>query len=311
MTKEIICLGELLIDFICEDTGLDLKGGENFVKRAGGAPANVAATASRLGVKGSFAGCVGNDPFGDFLIESLNHHGVDTTMITKKGNTTMAFVSIMDDGERDFVFVRGADEQYEIKGFEERFSNCKILHLGSATALLGGNLKKAYEESLKLALDNDVFLSFDPNYRGDLWKGREGEFIELAKEYISQVHFVKLSQDELFMIYGENNLDKALDKMYKDYNSLSAITLGSKGTYLATPQKRMLVPSIKINPVDTTGAGDAFVGAFLSQLVEEENLKGITGNFEKLKEKAAKANKVAALVCTKLGAMTALDVISL
>ncbi|SHJ87546.1 fructokinase [Anaerobranca californiensis DSM 14826] len=311
MKGEIICIGELLIDFICEDTGQDLKEGETFVKKAGGAPANVAATASRLGAKASFAGCVGDDPFGDFLIDSIKYHGVDTSMISKQGNTTMAFVSVMDDGERDFVFVRGADEKYQIKGFEERYSNCSILHLGSATALLGGNLKKAYEEALNLALKNNVTVSFDPNFRGDLWKGREDEFINLAKEYINKSHFVKLSEDELYMIYGEKDLDKALNKMYETYNHVAAITLGSKGTYLVTKGQRKIIPSIKITPVDTTGAGDAFVGAFLSLLVKEKDIKGTLENFDNLKEIAAQANKVAALVCTKIGAMTSLDVITL
>lgn len=310
MSKEILCIGELLIDFMCQNVGRGLSKGENFVKKAGGAPANVAAVASRLGSKSSFAGCVGLDPFGDFLIDSVKYHGIDTSMITREGKTTMAFVSIMEDGERDFVFLRGADENFIIEGFEDRIKECSILHLGSATALLGGKLKESYEKAMALGLSNNVLISFDPNYREDLWKGRLEEFIVLSRDYIKKAHFVKLSEEELQIIYKEKDMDKALDKMYLEYKSIVAITLGGKGTYLVTPNERKIIPSVKIVPVDTTGAGDAFVGAFLSNLNKEDSPIDSLRNLDLLEKITAEANKIAALVCTKMGAMSSLDIVN-
>ncbi len=257
----------------------------------------------------SFAGCVGEDPFGDFLIASIEHFGVDTSMIQRKGKTTKAFVSIMDDGERDFVFDRGADAEYELTGFQERYEKCEILHLGSATALLGGKMKNSYEEAINLAKINGGIISFDPNYREDLWKERKEEFVLLSIEYINKSDFVKLSDEELLMIFEKENSEDALDTLFESFKGIAAVTLGSRGTLLASSDKRVLIPSIKINPVDTTGAGDAFVGAFLSGLMIEENSRVALNDFAVLEGITARANKVAAMVCTKMGAMSSLEVI--
>lgn len=309
MKKELICLGEILIDFMCQETGSGLKEGETFLKKAGGAPANVAAVAARLGVPAAFAGCVGVDPFGDFLVESVEHFGVDTSMVTRVGTTTMAFVSIMADGERDFVFARGADALYELEGHEERYRKAGVLHLGSATALLGGKTGAAYEQALALAKEEGVFVSFDPNYRTDLWKGAENTFIQRSRAYAKKARFLKLSDAELTLIYGGDTLEDGLDRLFQEYQGVAAITLGSKGTYLVTPTQREIVPSIPIKPVDTTGAGDAFVGAFLAGLLQEGPPDAVLEDFEKLKALTREANAVAAKVCTRMGAMTSLEVI--
>lgn len=309
MKKELICLGEILIDFMCQETGSGLKEGETFLKKAGGAPANVAAVAARLGVPAAFAGCVGVDPFGDFLVESVEHFGVDTSMVTRVGTTTMAFVSIMADGERDFVFARGADAHYDMQGHKARYRKAGVLHLGSATALLGGKTGEAYEAALALAEEAGVFVSFDPNYRTDLWKGAEDVFIRHARAYAKRAQFLKLSDAELMLIYGGDTLEEGLDRLFQEYQGVAAITLGSKGTYLVTPAHREIVPSIPIKPVDTTGAGDAFVGAFLAGLLQEDSLEAALNDMDRLKALTREANAVAAKVCTRMGAMTSLEVI--
>ncbi|MCZ2969982.1 fructokinase, partial [Acinetobacter baumannii] len=111
--RNVFCIGELLIDFVCRNTNVSLVNGSDFEKKAGGAPANVAAAITKLGGHATFMGQVGNDPFGEFLEQTLQRAQVDTSMLIKDKQTTLAFVSIDQDGERDFTFMRGADGEYQ------------------------------------------------------------------------------------------------------------------------------------------------------------------------------------------------------
>ena len=154
MKNKILCIGELLIDFICSDVNVGLDEGVNFVKKAGGAPANVSVAITKLGGKAYFAGKVGGDPFGVFLKNMLDENNVDTSMLVldKASNTTLAFVSLKSNGERDFVFNRGADELHKLEELDENTVNsCGIIHFGSATALLGGPSKETYLRVMEIA----------------------------------------------------------------------------------------------------------------------------------------------------------------
>ena len=177
--KKVFCVGELLIDFVAEKQGNDLSKAIEFTKKAGGAPANVSCAIAKLGGQSSFVGCVGQDPFGNFLTDILKSNRVDCSLVQRSDTfTTLAFVSLAEDGERDFVFSRGADRelQYDPKVKKEFKGN--MIHFGAATALLGGPLEKAYGHYYFDALTQDIFISFDPNYRGDLWKNREDAFVK-------------------------------------------------------------------------------------------------------------------------------------
>lgn len=129
----VVCVGELLIDFFCTDIDVNLIAGFNFMKQAGGAPANVTAAIAKLGGNAALVGKVGNDPFGTFLIEVMKDLKVDTTMVSRDAHlkTTMAFVSLEANGERDFVFYRGADEQLKLDELNlEKVMSAKVLHFG-------------------------------------------------------------------------------------------------------------------------------------------------------------------------------------
>ncbi|BFU34009.1 hypothetical protein GPC19245_19920 [Enterobacter asburiae] len=145
--QSIVCLGELLIDFVCTDIDQGLVKGENFLKKAGGAPSNVAVAITRLGGNVRLAAQVGNDPFGEFLIETLRQESVDTTLIIRDNAlpTTLAFVGIQHDGERDFVFCRGADRNLSLQSLPADFlSGSRIVHLGAATGLMDGEFYETY-----------------------------------------------------------------------------------------------------------------------------------------------------------------------
>jgi fructokinase len=309
MASKILCIGELLIDFICSDLNIDLTGGINFIKKAGGAPANVTAAISRLGGNAVFAGKVGADPFGIFLKKTLEEAGVETSMLIldSKSSTTLAFVSLKSGGERDFVFNRGADELLHYSELDEdKVFDSRIIHFGSATALLGGPLKETYLRVMEAASNNGVFISFDPNYRVDLWKNRLHEFIDISRQCLKYADFVKVSDEEIKIISGQENIEAGVEVFHELGAKVVAVTLGEEGTLISNGVKTATVESIKITPIDSTGAGDAFVGASLYQIAELENPQSFIKDFEKIKKITAFANKVGAIVCTKLGAIAAL-----
>jgi fructokinase len=309
MSSKILCIGELLIDFICSDINSNLIGGRNFIKKAGGAPANVTAAISKLGGEALFAGKVGDDPFGLFLKKTLEDAKVDTSMLVfdNKVSTTLAFVSLEASGERDFVFNRGADENLSFDELNESsIAGSKIIHFGSATALLGGSLKETYLRAMDLAKKRGVFISFDPNYRGDLWKGRLEQFIEISKKCIRCADLVKVSEEEIRLITEQAHIENGI-KIFHDLGArLVAVTLGKDGTLISNGDKITKVNSIGIKAIDSTGAGDAFVGACLYKIAKLNEPKKLVEDFDKMIEITSFANKVGAIVCTKLGAISAL-----
>lgn len=299
--KTIFCIGELLIDWISTDIDSTLVESVNFIKKAGGAPANVAIAASRLGGKASFAGKVGKDAFGLFLKETLDSEQVDTSrLILAKENTTFAYVSIKKGGERDFIFMRGADELLKVEEIHLPKEN-SVFHFGSATGFLGGELTKTYLYTLEYAVKKGFFISFDPNFRDALWAKKTSEFIQHSKHFIAKSDFIKLSDDEAKLISGKDDLQEAIQSFTMKKNAIVCITLGKNGTLLYHQNLFEIVSSIVVNALDTTGAGDAFVGAMLKQISDK-----IPESHSEIKNYVYFANKVAAISTTEFGAIEAL-----
>ncbi len=306
--NKILCIGEALIDMICTDRGSTLAQGQNFLKKAGGAPTNVAAAIAALGGTVELAAKVGADPFGRHLMEVMESFGVSTRwMLQDKDHfTTLAFVSLMENGERDFYFNRGADGQLresDVNGIG--LAEFSIAHFGSATAFLPGPLQAAYRSLLARAVQNERFISFDPNYRHLLFRGNTQDFIDQSWNFLQSCHFFKVSDEEALLLTGKSTLDEATGVFLERTNALFAITLGKDGTLLGINHEALIIPSIPVNPVDTTGAGDAFVGAVLYQL-SDKNLAEIkampTAEWEEI---IFNANKAGARTCEYLGAMEA------
>ncbi len=307
MTK-ILCIGEALMDMICTDKGKSLSEGNNFLKKTGGAPMNVAAAIAALGGNVMMAAKVGNDPFGKQLIDEMNSFGVDTGMMLLDNNhfTTLAFVSLMEDGERDFVFSRGADGQLSEADIETiNLNEISIIHFGSATGFLPGPLQAAYKRLLQEALVKNIFISFDPNYRHLLFRNNTQTFIDQSWYFLQHCHFFKLSDEEAMLITGTPSLKEATNVLLEKTNAIFTITLGKEGTLLGYNKSTLIIPSIPVKPVDTTGAGDAFVGAVLYQLSKMGNEQIVVLSKEKWQHIIANANKAGARTCEYLGAMEA------
>lgn len=305
---KILCIGEALIDMICTDVNVSLSSGQHFLKKAGGAPANVAAAIAALGGEVSMAAKVGDDPFGQHLIELLDTMGVDTSLMIKDPAhfTTFAFVSLMNDGERDFYFNRGADKELTILDLAGLHLNeYGIVHFGSATAFLPGPLQSTYLELLAKAKQAGCLISFDPNYRHLLFQNNSAYFIQQCGAFIESCDFFKISDEEALLITGANTVALAAAALRKKTSAVFTITLGKEGTMLCIGGHIEIIKSIPIQAVDATGAGDAFVGAVLYQLnkriVKDINLVSM----EDWKTIITNANKAGARTCEYMGAMEA------
>ncbi len=305
--NKILCIGEALIDMICTDKGKPLSQGENFLKKAGGAPTNVAAAIGALGGSVSLVATVGNDPFGEHLLAVMKSFAVDTTHVQRNNDhfTTLAFVSLMESGERDFYFNRGADAMLDkIFIYTLSLEQIGIVHFGSATAFLEGPLFEAYDTLLQTAHQDGKFISFDPNYRQLLFGHNQDHFIAKSWEYLRVCNFFKVSDEEALLLTGKENLDDAVQHLQKETNAVFAITIGKDGTLLRVGKDLIQVPSIPVNVTDTTGAGDAFTGAVLYQL--QSQFAAIPSmQLHDWQSIISNANKAGAKTCEYMGAMEA------
>jgi fructokinase len=305
---KVLCIGEALIDMICTDVNVSLSNGQHFLKKAGGAPANVAAAIAALGGEVSMAAKVGDDPFGQHIISLLEEMGVDANLIIKDPAhfTTFAFVSLMQDGERDFYFNRGADKELTTADLTTvHLNEYGIVHFGSATAFLPGPLQNTYLELLAKAKQAGCLISFDPNYRHLLFQNNSAYFISQCDPFIESCDFFKLSDEEALLITGCDTVASAAAALRKKTKAVFTITLGKEGTLISIGDHIEIIKSIPIQAVDATGAGDAFVGAVLYQLnkriVKDINLVSM----EDWKTIITNANKAGARTCEYMGAMEA------
>lgn len=294
--KKVICPGEALIDFVSMDIGKTLKATDGFIKKAGGAPANVAAAISKLGAEAYFCGTVGDDAFGGFLEDTLNNNNINTELLFKiKNNTTFAFVSLMENGERDFEFARDADECLKFDMISDRLEEFDLYHFGSATAFMGGNLKDTYFKLKEYAKSNNKIISFDANYRESLFGNNKEEFIKCCKEFIVDSNIVKLSEEEAKLISGIEDIKEASQYIVNLGCENLMVTLGKEGTLLSNREKQILIKTKEVKMKDATGAGDAFIGAVIAQILNEPGK-----SMEKIVEMA---NLVGGITTTKLGAL--------
>jgi fructokinase len=305
---KILCIGEALIDMICTNKGMSLSEGSDFLKKTGGAPTNVAAAIAALGGEVELAAKVGKDPFGKQLIQTMQSFGVGTNAMLEDPThfTTFAFVSLMHDGERDFVFNRGADGQLSIDDVDAiNLNNVGIIHFGSATGFLPGPLQAAYLHLLQKALHHKIYISFDPNYRHLLFPNKTDSFVSQSWYFLRNCNFFKVSDEEAMLLTQTSTLADATAILLKETTGVFTITLGKDGTLLGLNGSAHIIESIPVKPVDTTGAGDAFVGAVLYQLSHLDQTTIQSLSIDEWKKIIFNANKAGARTCEYMGAMEA------
>lgn len=271
--SKLVCLGELLIDFQSKGTG-SLKDTSEFVKKAGGAPANVCVQATKLGVESVYLTQVGADGFGDFLIESLKAEGVDTSMIkqSKDYDTSLAFVSFKAGGEREFSFYRrtAADLHFSASDFDGcKFDRGDMFEFGSV-ALATEDARAAHKALIARAKASGAKVCFDPNLRLALWSDHE-ELKRVVNEFFALSDIIKIGDDELAFVTGKSEKD-AVAQILGHGAEIVAVTRGSKGATLYLSSGEVIDnKGYKVNAVDTTGAGDSFFGGLLAELIDTQS----------------------------------------
>lgn len=270
---KIYTLGEALIDFIPEEKGVALKTVSHFERVPGGAPANVAAGIARLGGDSAFIGKVGEDAFGHCIIDALKACGVDTGLMltTRECGTALAFVTLDEHGDRDFAFYRNpaADMLLSPEEIDPAwFHAADILHFGSVD-LIEAPVKYAHIKAIDAARTAGTLVSFDPNVRLPLWPTPEA-CRQAILEFLPKADLVKISDDELPFITGIENPAEALASLFVGAVKTVVLTKGGDGAAFITQDFTAESPGYKVTPVDTTGAGDAFVAALLYQLAQRQ-----------------------------------------
>ena len=297
-----------MIDFIPGTKGCSLKDNATFERVCGGAPANVAAAVSLLGGKSKMITKLGEDGFGDHIIDVLSGAGVDTSCIlrTKEANTSLAFVALKPDGDREFSFYRkpGADMLFDASELKkEWFYDCGFLHFCSVN-LIECPMKGAHREAIAMAKEAGAVISFDPNLRFPLWDDKEA-LKETVRDFLGFADIVKISDEELEFITGETKIEDALGGLFAKGVKLVMYSEGKCGVRVFTKDAQAYVPGVSVPVSDTTGAGDAVIGAFLYGLAEKEVSDVSALSAETLQALLAFANGYAAYSVMGKGAIAA------
>lgn len=272
--KKLLGIGEALIDFISEDVDSLVKDSKSFTPKVGGAPANVCGAYAKLGGRSGLITMVGKDAFGDKIIDYLKENNISTEYLyqTDDASTSLAFVSRKKDGERDFSFYRkpGADMLLEASQVKDIwFKNTYAMHFCSV-GLGKFPMKQAHLKAIEYAMANKVLISFDPNLRPQLWAS-PSELKYTVLQFIPMCNILKISIDELEFLTGKTEIEDALDELFIGSVELIVYTMGSKGAKAFTKNARAHVDGVKgLNVIDTTGAGDAFIGSMLFQMFEDQ-----------------------------------------
>ena len=301
---DVTAIGEILIDLT--QTGVNAAGVPQFSANPGGAPANAAVAAARLGAETAFWGKVGDDSFGAYLRRVLAENGVDHMGLHVGSQpTTMAVVAVDETGERSFRFLRGADRDIcpeEVD--EDAVLRTKILHFGSVS-LTAGMSRSATIFAARTAHKNGGLVSYDPNYRPALW-ANQAEAAEWMSIPLPLVDIIKLAEEELPLLTGSSDLEEGSRILEERGLSLILVTLGGEGVFCRWRGETWRQPGVPVKVADTNGAGDTFLGAVLSRLClrGERPLEGLTQ--AELRGILAFANQAAALPCSRSGAIPAM-----
>ena len=301
---KVYAIGEMLIDFTpCGEEGV-------FKRNAGGAPANVAVCVARLGGESAVISKLGKDLFGDYLVNVLQKGNVDSRFVyrTDAANTALAFVTLDEEGDRSFSFYRNPSADLFLNEQEVTkvpFKKGDILHFGSVD-LVDYPVRGAHMSAISHAKDVGAIVSFDPNLRYNLWKNPK-ELLDTVNTFIPFADVVKVSEEELADITGISDEKEAVRKLFRGDVRLIFVTRGGKGASVYTKNGSVYSSASEhANCVDTTGAGDTFIGAILFQLLRSGKSREELDTIGGLQNWLRFANKAAWFVVQRPGAIPAM-----
>ncbi len=278
---DVVCIGNLVADAVARPVDeLPEKGkltlAEKIQLHSGGCATNTGNALGKLGIDTMVIGKVGNDGFGEFLINSIDGYGVDTSGIIKSDtdSTSATLVYVSSDGERSFVHSLGANASFTDTDIDmSLIDGAKIVHVAGALLLpafdgkpMAGALKKFKEKGITTSLDT----CWDPN---DRWM----DILEPALNYLD----IFLPSFEEARMLTETDDPAKCAEVLLDYGiKIVGLKMGSKGCYIRTAQEEYSLPVYNVDVVDATGAGDSFVAGFLAGVLKGWNIKdsGMLGN---------------------------------
>jgi fructokinase len=313
---DVLCLGEILVDWVCTTVGADLDRAQAFTKAAGGAPANTAVGLARQGISTGFIGRVSDDEFGRWLKSVLELDNVDcsSVVVDPQAQTRMAYVVTTASGDRklaEFTKIACADARLEPGDVRaDQFASASVLHFGSIS-LISSPAREATKRAVDLAKGNNMLVSYDPNVRLGLWESPE-ICRQTILDTLKWADICKINEDELAFLTGSRDLDAA-EKLAAENNiTLFIVTLDSRGAFFAHKNGSKTVPGFQVVFLEATGAGDGFNSGVITGLLETvksapnrlQALAALSGN--EIEKIIRRANAVGALTCTRAGAIPAL-----
>lgn len=307
--KGLCAIGEALIDFVPDVRGVSLKDVQSFHRAAGGAPANVAGAVAKLGGKAKFLTKLGQDAFGDYIVETLREAGIDTSAVVRddEWETALAFVSLKGDGNREFAFYRknSADLQYGVDDIpSDILGDCGMVHFCSVD-LVESPMKQAHRKLIEMAAERNITVCFDPNLRFSLWEDSD-LLKKTVQEFMPLADIVKISDEELEFITGKTDILDALPQLLQGKTKCIVYTMGKDGAMVCTENRTVYAKGYAVKAVDTTGAGDSFIGAFEFCLLKDRVTDISAVSDSRLKEYLQFANAYAAYTTTKQGALSSM-----
>jgi fructokinase len=307
----VICLGELLIDFCAGEQDVTLSEARSFVKAPGGAPANVAAGVVRLGLSAGFIGAVGNEPFGHFLEGVVAGGGVDTSHLVKIDDvrTTLAFVASRSDGRKDITFYRnpGADMRLAPEHIDPAYiASAEALHFGSISRI-DESPRDATDKARRLAAEAAALITYDLNWRPSLWPDHDAARRRIFEGFAGTT-VAKVSDEEWEFVFGTRDFDEGAATLLDGGTQLVVRSEGEGGATFATAAARAHLDPFQVEVADTLGAGDGFMAALIVELLAHwrEGVPPARLDAPELTRIVRRANAVGALTATKVGAMPAL-----
>lgn len=308
MSFDLVCLGEILIDMFPSEVGRKIAEVTAFHPNPGGAPANVAVAAARLGKKSAFIGKVGEDAFGYFLKHVLEKENVEVKGLRfdPDARTTMVFIALPDAYHAEFVFYRNPGADLLLQSTEldtELLTTARGFHFGSLS-LVADPARSATHTAIDLARNSGALISYDMNYRPSLWKNPD-EALQRALETLPKINLLKVNEVEVELLSGETDLQIAGYRLLEMGPELVVITLGARGSYYCSSQASGFVPAFLVDTVDAIGCGDAFIAGLLSQILGYKDWREMLDEAH-LARFLRYANAVGALTALKHGAIPAL-----
>ena len=267
---EILSFGESLVDFLPDRRGVSLADVESFRKVVGGAPTNMALGVAQLGCDAALMGKIGEDAFGDFVLDSLDRAGVDTRGMsrTDRAQTGLTFVTLDEDGDRSFLFYRDPSADMLLRTDDivpQVVEEARIFQVGS-NLLTDPAVREATEHAIDLARTSQTLLSVDPNIRPHLWESTD-LLRDVILEQAESADIFKVNEEELEVLVPGTSPGAAWRETFRPRGiQIFMVTLGSEGAILFAPQGEAQAAAREIEVVDTTGAGDGFMSGFLAAL---------------------------------------------